>query len=409
MRATVLIACIAAITPAAARAEPAPPFAALLRQSADAPRLLESAAEVRRAEGLGLQATARPNPTIGVLTENVAGSRPFGNADRAETTVQFSQPIEVGGKRAARIAAGEAGVSAARARSLDTRAAYAFELARAYAAAEIADRRIELAVDEIEEAEADLRAATALVRAGKEARLRSLQAEAAVGALRADLDGAKAARIAAYARLSALAGRDRPYTAVSESLLDRGDDAIVTIDPLTTPAYRAADAERAAAERRATAERKRAIPDVTALIGVRRLNFEEATVLLGGVSIPLHLFDRNRGNIAAAQADLQAAAARLAMARYDAQAGAQAAAAQLAAAQARVLAAESSLRTAEEIRRLARIAYTAGKSPLIELLAARRGVGAARAVVLDARAARFEVRAGLARLQGRAITGEPIE
>lgn len=409
MRATVLIACIAAITPAAARAEPAPPFAALLRQLADAPRLLESAAEVRRAEGLGLQATARPNPTIGVLTENVAGSRPFGNADRAETTVQFSQPIEVGGKRAARIAAGEAGVSAARARSLDTRAAYAFDLARAYAAAEIADRRIDLAVDEIEEAEADLGAASALVRAGKEARLRSLQAEAAVGALRADLDGAKASRIAAYARLSALAGHDQPYTGLSQSLLDRGAAAIATIDPQATPAYRAAAAERAAAERRATAERKRAIPDVTALIGVRRLNFEEATVLLGGVSIPLHLFDRNRGNIAAAQADLQAAAARLAMARYDAQAGAQAAAAQLAAAQARVLAAESSLRTAEEIRRLARIAYTAGKSPLIELLAARRGVGAARAVVLDARAARFEVRAGLARLQGRAITGEPIE
>ena len=48
-------------------------------------------------------------------------------------------------------------------------------------------------------------------------------------------------------------------------------------------------------------------------------------------------------------------------------------------------------------------------SPLVELLAARHGLGTARSTVLDAETARFEARARLARLAGRTITGEPIQ
>jgi hypothetical protein len=69
---------------------------------------------------------------------------------------------------------------------------------RWHGAAEIAERRIGLAEDEVEEAEADLRATTALVEAGKEARLRSLQAETEVNSLRAELDTAKAQKVGAY-------------------------------------------------------------------------------------------------------------------------------------------------------------------------------------------------------------------
>ncbi|MFT8108436.1 TolC family protein, partial [Salmonella enterica subsp. enterica serovar Enteritidis] len=82
----------------------------------------------------------------------------------------------------------------------------ATELARAYAGAEIASRRIELAEDEVEEATADLKAARALVGAGKEARLRQVQAETELNTLEADLETTRAQKVAALARLSALAG-----------------------------------------------------------------------------------------------------------------------------------------------------------------------------------------------------------
>jgi cobalt-zinc-cadmium efflux system outer membrane protein len=404
------VTCVVALC-TTAHAGVAPPFAALLRQTANAPRLAASEADIRRAEGLSEQAHARPNPTVSVQTENVAGSQPYRGFDRAETTLQYSQPIEIGGKRSARIAAGEAGVTAARVRDRDARIGFAYDLARAYAAAEIADRRVALAEDEVEEGQDDLGAARALVDAGKEARLRALQAESSLNAASAELETAKAACIAALARLSALAGIDEPYSGLSESLLDRPARAAIfgPVDPSASTTYLAALADRDAAERRLVVERKHAIPNVTASIGMRRLEFEKANAVVGGISIPLNIFDRNRGNIAASRAEVQAADARAAMAKNDARAESLTIQAELAAVDKRVAAADTAQATAEETYRLARIAYEAGKAPLIELLAARHGLGLARGTVLDARTARFEAQARLARLQGRTIFGDPIQ
>lgn len=88
----------------AASAQVAPPFAELFRQTSEAPRQLELEAEVDRAEGLARQARAYPNPTVSVMTENVGGQRPYNRFGRAENTLQVNQPLELFGKRSARIA-----------------------------------------------------------------------------------------------------------------------------------------------------------------------------------------------------------------------------------------------------------------------------------------------------------------
>jgi cobalt-zinc-cadmium efflux system outer membrane protein len=345
------------------------------------------------------------------MTENMGGQRPYNGFGRSENTLQFNQPIELGGKRSARIAAGRAGVDAALARTRDGRLAYAYDLAMAYGAAEIAERRIGLAEDEVEEAEADLRATTALVEAGKEARLRSLQAETEVNSLRAELDTAKAQKVGAYARLAALAGVASNFTSLSEPLLARFEprSGYGPIDPMQTAPYLAARAEQEAAEKRLRVARKQAIPDVTVSLGVRRLEVDRANAFLGSLSIPLPLFDRNHGNIDAAEADARSAEAQSRAAILNVEAETRAAMALNEAADARVTASDRTLKTAEETYRLARIAYEAGKSPLLELLTARHGLGVARGVVLDAAAARLEARARLARLQGTTITGEPVQ
>lgn len=208
-----------------------------------------------------------------------------------------------------------------------------------------------------------------------------------------------------------MAGLETAYTGLSESLLDRlqARPASGPPDPLQTAAVRSAEAERDAAARRLAVQRKAAIPDVTAQFGIRRLEWDDATALVAGVSVPLHLFDRNKGNIAAAQAELRGAEARAAQARLEAQAEVRAALSRVEAADERAAAAERTMATAHETYRLARIAYEAGKSPLIELLAARHGLRVARGVVLDAAAARLDARAQLARLQGLTITGEPVQ
>ncbi|MHA0337296.1 TolC family protein [Sphingomonas aquatilis] len=392
-------------------AQTAPPFAQLLAQAGSTPRATLLDADVAKARGLAEQARARPNPTINVYAENFIGDLARNARDQEQITGQIDLPIELGGKRSSRIAAGEAGIVAAQARGQNGRLLYATELARAYAGAEIADRRIALAEDEVEEATADLKAARALVGAGKEARLRQIQAETELNTLDADLETARAQKVAALARLSALAGSSALFTGVAESLLDRMNarPASGPIDPMQATTVKVADAEREAAARAVTVQQRLAIPNVTAIVGVRQLRVASGPALVAGVGIPLPLFDRNRGNIAAARAELQGAEARAAVAKLDAEAGSRAALALVEAADRKADAAQRTMATAEEGYRLARIAYQAGKSPLIELLAARHNLGVARGVILDAAAARFDARVNLARLQGVTITGEPVQ
>ena len=411
-RVLALAGTLAALWPAgAAWSQTAPPFAQLLNQTRDVPRVTVLEADVARARGLAEQARARPNPSINVYAENFAGDLDRNARNQQQTTFQSDQPIELGGKRSARIAAGEAGIVAAQARNRDGRLVYATELARAYAGAEIADRRIAIAEDEVEEATDDLKVARALVGAGKEARLRQVQAETELNTLQADLENARALKTAALARLSALAGITTPFTGLSESLLDRLDakPAFGPIDPMQATMVRVAEAERDAAARAVTVQQRLAIPNVTAQLGVRQLRVASGPAVVAGISVPLPLFDRNRGNISAARAELQGAEARAAAARLEAEAGTRAGLALVEAADARAAAAQRTLATAQEGYRLARVAYEAGKSPLIELLAARHNLGVARGVTLDAAAARLDARANLARLQGLTITGEAVQ
>lgn len=400
---------LAASSPACS--QDAPPFAQLLRQSRDNPRNAALDADVARAEGLARQARAHPNPMFGVYAENFLGDSRRNATDQQQITFQIDQPIELGGKRSSRMAAGDAGIIAARERGVDGRLAYATLLARSYASVEIADRRIGIAEDEVEEATADLKVARAMVGAGKEARLRQVQAETELNRLEAELESARAIRTGALARLSALAGGTASFTGVSQSLLGeaRPFASAGPVDPDQVTTVRVATAEREAAARRVVVQQRLAIPNVTAQLGVRQLQAVNGPAFVAGISVPLPFFDRNKGNIAAAQAELQGAEYRAAAARLDAEAETAAAIALVESSEKRVLAADRTMATADEGYRLARIAYEASKAPLIELLAARHNLGVARGVILDAAAARFDATLDFARLKGTTITGEPVQ
>jgi cobalt-zinc-cadmium efflux system outer membrane protein len=393
----------------AAMAEPAPPFNALLAQAqASAPRLAEARANVARAEGLARQAGVMPNPTLGLEIENFSGSGPFRGTSLSETTATIGQTLELGGKRSARVAAGRAEVDAARAQARRAEAEYAFDLAAAYAEAEASDRRLQLAREALTLAEEDARIASAMVDAGREAELRRLQAQAAVQAARAAVDQAQAARAVAFGNLTALSGAPAPITSIQVSLLDTtaplfpGANSAAT----ATAAFAAAQAEREAAARRLRVERRRAVPDVTVSVGVRRFEEDDATALVAGVSVPLPLFDQNRGNIAAARAEEAAAEARLSAARLEAEAAVRTSTARTAAAESRLAAAREGERTAQEAYRLSRIGYEAGKLPLAELVAARRALAEAREQSIAAAVERISAQAAQARLTGVATPGE---
>jgi cobalt-zinc-cadmium efflux system outer membrane protein len=316
-----------AVTPlllvsAHASAEPVPSFPELLRQAQGAaPLLAEGEANVRAVQGRADQVGVRPNPVVALEVENFAGSRPYGGLGQSQTTLSASQTLELGGKRDARLAAGRAQVEAAQAQRRQASADFAYQLALAYVAAEVAQARVALLTQDMDRAQDDLRVAKALVNAGREAELRSVQAQAAVTAVRADIEGARADAQEALGRLSAMVASPSPYTKVGPSLLARAATLKLPdpAPPTASTVVAAAQAERDAAARRVNVERTRAVPDVTLSLGVRRLEGEGATALVGGISAPLPLFDRNRGSVSAARAELDAADARLRAARLDAE------------------------------------------------------------------------------------------
>jgi cobalt-zinc-cadmium efflux system outer membrane protein len=392
-----------------AAAGPAPSYFDLLGEAEHvAPTLLEGRESVTAAEGLADQATAWPNPALGLEVEDFGGTGPYSGSSGQQTTLTVSEPIQLGRKRRARIGAGRAALDAARARQQITIAEFGYDLAIAYASAEAAQARVDLETEALRSARDDVRATHALVEAGKEAHLREAQALAAAAAAEADLEAARTDVTQAFASLSNLMGVSEPYTGVTPSLLTVADDLKAPEGPMPEemPSVVVARAEREAAASRTAVERLRVVPDISVYLGVRRFSRSSDTAFMGGISVPVPLFDSNRGAIAAARAEQTAAEIRSKTARLQARTAWQTTLSQISASAAGLTAAKQAEEAAREAYRLGRIAYDSGRSPLIEVLSARRGLTEAQTRTLDARLARIRAEAALARLAGHTLLEE---
>lgn len=388
-----------------AEAEPAPPYGRLLDGLERSAPALEADALQEAAAARLQQARARPNPSLTLEAENAFGSGSYSGYGNAETTLSFSQPLEGWGRRAARIEAARAEAHAAKLRGDESRWLAAGRLALAYVEAEAAGLHHELALDALALTTEDGRAAQTLVDEGREAPLRAVQSGSEVALAQASVEEARAILDGALARLTALAGLERPVTSIRVSLLDRvpvaGAPAVAEL-----PATWVAEAELDALRRRVTVERALGRPDVTASLGLRRFEASRDEALTLGFSVSLPLFDRNRGAIGAALAEQRAAEARLLAQRQQASAERRALLAGLEASTARTRATEHGVAAAEEAYRLARIGFGAGRISQLELRSFRAALIAARMAAVDARLARARAEIELARLEGRAPFGE---
>lgn len=387
------------------RADPAPAYEILLeRIGRNAPAQVEADALLEVAEARLRQAGVRANPELALRADGVLGGKPYAGWGEAEISLDITQNLELGGRRGARVdvARAEAGVSALRRgqAGIDTVA----RLALTYAEAEAAERRFALAEDALTLALADARAALVLVEEGREPLLRGIQAETEAAMARAAVEDARAERDVAFARLTAEAMLPTPVTSVQAGVLagvlDRTSPAAP--DAAASLAVRVAEAEAEAAARRIERERAEARPNVSASLGVTRYQAEDATALTVGLSMPLPLFDRNRGNIDAARAEHRAAEARVAGARLADAADRSAALARLRASASRVAAGDMGVASAEEAYRLSRLGFEAGRISQLELRSTRLALISARDAAVEARLARVRAEIELARLQGRA-------
>ena len=394
---------------AIAQTDPAAPsYQSLLARLRQMPAVIEAAAQTEAADARARQAHAIPNPSVGWEAENIKGSGPYRGFAGAETTLSVTQSLELFGQRSARIGAARADAVATSLRGELLRWQAAGRLAQLYSEAEVALRRMDLAIEALRLAEQDEHAVSLLVDAGREARLRGIQARSEAESARADLVQARAVRDAAFARLSALAMLDMPIRSLEGSLLDSvpASHARDAGDARDSLAVRIAQAEVDLTGRRIAVERRRVRPEISAGIGLRHFSETRDDAFTLNLSFSVPLFDRNRDGVRAAHADQRAAEARLTALQREVSAERLAAEAMLSASMVRVDAADQGIETAEEAYRMARIGFDAGRVPQLELSSTRAALIAARNAALDARLARVRAEIALAGLDGRTPFGE---
>lgn len=372
---------------------------ALDEAEARSPAILAARARVEASQARIRQAGYRLNPELSVEVENFLGTGDLSGLRQTEATVTVSQRLDLGGRRRTRVAAAQAELVAEHLRLAIARADLAQSVRLQFARTATARDRLRIAEENEFNAREIARVATILVEEGRDPPLRGVRARSAAAQAAAELEAARADEIAARGTLAGLFGVAEPPQAVTGGLLDLEP---TRVDPEQSLEVRLAETERLRAEAEVGSQVAQGRVDPAVGLGVRHVRETGDFALVGGVTLPLQVFDRNQGNVEAARADVRAAEASLAGALASARVRTQNAIVAVEAAEARVRALESAgVPEAAEAMRLAQLSYQEGRASLLELLDAQNAYRTAQLALVDARLALATATAELGRAAAR--------
>lgn len=272
-----------------------------IRRAGEAqPALRAGAAAVDAARGARLQAGVRPNPSVTVEAENFLGTGSYDVFNQAEITGTYSQQLERGGKRQARIALADSDIAVAEAATAVTRLDLAAQVQRAYLDVLVADEAAKVASEALALARRLETEAKRRVASAKDPLFVGTNAAARVARARIGLDDAQRRQAATRSALAAFWGE------TGEGLKPEGDalDLAASIGgSLAAADEQLAKAEQARADSAIAFEQSRRTQDYTVGGGLRYLRDTNDVAAVATVTIPLGRFDRNEGNIARARAE----------------------------------------------------------------------------------------------------------
>ena len=378
---------------------------ALELAGATSPTLDAAEADIQAAAAARPVAGLRPNPSVTGEAENVAGSGPYRGVESLETTTSLALPIELGGKRSARIGVADARSQRVAIQAAITQADLRLSVIQAYAEAAAAQQRVTTARDQARIAAEGLRAAQVRVQAGRASPIEAERAN--VARINADAEVERTQRLVEVARYSLSRIIGQPVA----GNLDTGWFANVraaygpmqAIESAGTLAMAAAEADLAIADAGVRLARAQRVPDLTVGAGARYMRDTGDTAALFSISIPLPLFNNGRAAVAQASSErLRAEAQQRVTAIEVDQAIARAQAEAANAATTAATASGPALQAAEEAARIARIGYREGKFGQLELLDAERTLAETRLAAIDALLNYHSAQAQLERLTVRA-------
>ena len=254
--------------------------------------------ELDAVDGSILQAGLMPNPRAEALIEDL---RP----ENRLTAFYLHQPLEMGGKRPARVAAAERRHDVASAELSTMRAEIRAAVMVAFFDVLVAQERMLLTQGLVELSQRATSAASKRVTAGKVSPVEETKAKIAEASVRVELSQAATSLAMARKRLTALWRNPTPR-------FERAVGQVDTLPNLPTKkelearlanAPGLARAQREVNRREAMMELERSlrVPDVTVSVGGRRNNELGLNQALVGVSVPIPFFNRNQGNILEAE------------------------------------------------------------------------------------------------------------
>jgi len=277
------------------------------------PELRSSAFRLTRAQAEMETARLRPAPELSLELENFAGSGETRGTDALETTLSFTQVVELGDKRAARMEVAGIGndhaLLAQRAQELDVLA----EVTRRFLAAAAAAEQLRLA----EETERLSRETLAAISRRVSAARSPLadESRARIAAIRSGLDSQQAQstwRARRYALAASWGETEPQFDTLRADLFSFENDPAfpVLVSRLErNPAFLLFASEvrlRDAQLRLAQAQNR---PDLALTLGLRQLQESGDTALVAGIAMPLNLPKRKETSLRAARVDLAQAQA----------------------------------------------------------------------------------------------------
>jgi cobalt-zinc-cadmium efflux system outer membrane protein len=379
---------------------------------AKSPEVAAARAEEAGAEGM-VAADARwvrENPSIEVEYGTDAVTQDHGER---RLSVGISQQLQVAGQRGLRVERAEAALTAARARRRAVELSVAREAADAAAEWGRRQAHVGLAEEALTAARALEEAAARRFAAGDVPELE--RNAAALERARAEARAAQARAEAAGALASMNRRLGRPVSAPLELTLE---PVVVSMEEVRAelPELEAARAEAEAARVEVDLLRRERIPDPTVSLGYeeeKRLeehvtgpDLHTASKVVARLSVPLPLWNRNQGELAAARARRAAREAERAGREREVEAERVSARESYEAARIAEAALTAALPWVERNLSLVQRAYEAGELSLDALLLARDRAYAARGEAIDAAAALARARAAFLRVSGRMPTGE---
>ena len=354
--------------------------------------LLAAKSDVDVATAQRFVAREFPNPTLSLGTSKISfdghpSSTSQGNGlwERSyDTVAAIGQLIELGGKRAARKAAAAAGLRGAEARMADARRLLDLAVTQAYVAAVLAERNQQVLADSADSLRQEANIAAVRQRAGDLSTADQSQIEIAADRLELAARAAQAAARAARVQMEILLGERNPQgnARLAETLEQLNETSPGQLAPdargeMIAPPQRAdltaAQAARAKAEADVRLQKAQRVPDPTFSFQYEHEPPDKPNTAGLMVSFPLPLWNRNKGNIAAAEAVAQQAATQAEKIRAQIIADLVTARVAFDAAQERWRRYREELQPkSRQVRETVAFAYQKGGASLLDLLTAQR-------------------------------------